>query len=190
MGWEGVGSVGLLATVNRSRTLGVLWSRARIWVRSADRPECRLIFPTRLCPFPFSLILVKGFFLVAQRVRLFFNLCAWEVCLHICLHTMCVLGAHRGHKTASDPRELELQTVVSPVWVLAIEHGPCARAARALNCSALSIHAHTRIPAELLLFRVFLSRQRNESRAGRFYVSHGLVPQVPLRASVSPDVSE
>lgn len=67
---------------------------------------------------------------------------------------MCVLGAHGGLKTASDPRELELQMVVGPVWVLAIEHGPCARAARALNCLALSTHTHTLIPAELLLFRV------------------------------------
>lgn len=66
---------------------------------------------------------------------------------------MRVLGAHGGHKTASDPRELELQMVVGPVWVLAIEHGPCAREARALNCLALSTHTPL-IPAELLLFRV------------------------------------
>jgi hypothetical protein len=38
----------------------------------------------------------------------------WMVfCLHVCLCTMCVPCAHKGQKRASDPLELDFQTVVS-----------------------------------------------------------------------------
>lgn len=33
--------------------------------------------------------------------------------LHVCVCTMCVSDAHRGHKRVSEPLELELQMVVS-----------------------------------------------------------------------------
>lgn len=37
----------------------------------------------------------------------------WMFCLHVCMCTICVLGAYRGQKTVSYPLELELWTVVS-----------------------------------------------------------------------------
>lgn len=47
------------------------------------------------------------------------------VLLHICLCTVCVLGAHRGHKRALDQKELELWMIVNyhvyagnQTWVL------------------------------------------------------------------------
>lgn len=41
--------------------------------------------------------------------------------LKVCLFTLCMPGAHGGHKRASDHLELELQAVISLVWVLGIE---------------------------------------------------------------------
>lgn len=55
-------------------------------------------------------------------------------CLHVCTCAMCVPGAHGVQKRASDP--LELVAVSHPV-AAGTKHESSARAARALNCTAM-----------------------------------------------------
>lgn len=56
-------------------------------------------------------------------LALFFILCVMVFCLHICLGTTCMLGAHGGQKRAAYPLGLELEMVVLPrgCW----ESNPC-----------------------------------------------------------------
>lgn len=54
--------------------------------------------------------------------------------LHACLFTMCISDALRGHKTVSDPQELELQIIVSHHVGAGIEPWYSGRADSALNC--------------------------------------------------------
>jgi len=52
---------------------------------------------------------------------------------------LCLCGAHKGQKRASDLLELELQVVVGCLmWVLGTELRSFARAANTLNCRAVS----------------------------------------------------
>lgn len=48
-------------------------------------------------------------------------LCVWVICLHVCLHTVCVPHARGGH--FQDPLELELQKVVATLWVWELNPG-------------------------------------------------------------------
>ena len=68
-------------------------------VRKELNVECTLA----LCGFSTLPLLIIFFY---------FILCVWIFCLHVCLCIMCVPGACRGQKRASDPVELELQIVV------------------------------------------------------------------------------
>lgn len=54
---------------------------------------------------------------------------------HVCLHATCVPGAFNSQSWVSDPKGIELQTLVSSHVVLGIEPKPgfSARAIRALN---------------------------------------------------------
>lgn len=42
--------------------------------------------------------------------------------MHVCMYSMCMPGAHRGHNGASDPL-VDLEMVVSTRWVLRIKLG-------------------------------------------------------------------
>ena len=61
-----------------------------------------------------------------------FILRVWVFCLHVCLCTMCV-HVHRGQKRAVSLLELELQMVLSRMWVLGIESRSSERATNALS---------------------------------------------------------
>lgn len=52
-----------------------------------------------------------------------------------------VFGAHGGQKRVLDPLKLELQMILSHLWVLGIEPGSCGRAASDLHVSSLNIIA-------------------------------------------------
>lgn len=56
--------------------------------------------------------------------------CMWTFCLHVCLCTTCMYGAHRDQKRVSDTLKLELHTVVDHHE--GIESGSPRRAASAL----------------------------------------------------------
>jgi hypothetical protein len=58
----------------------------------------------------------------------------WVFCLHICLCTVCVPGAHGSQRRVSDPLELELQFVVSCHVVLGIKPRSSEKVVSSLNC--------------------------------------------------------
>lgn len=55
------------------------------------------------------------------RLYFYFILCIWVFSLHICLCSICVLGVHRGQKTASNPLWLELLDGCEPPGSARIE---------------------------------------------------------------------
>jgi hypothetical protein len=77
---------------------------------------------------------------------------------HICLHTTWKPHAQGGQKSALDPLQMELQTVVTAMWVLGIKPGSSERVAMLLtfepsllkmNIVAMSFKS-TRIPYKIL----------------------------------------
>jgi hypothetical protein len=66
--------------------------------------------------------------LVFIKKKFFFNLlvCVWVFCPHVWLCPWCL-------QRLSDPLELELQMVVTALWVLRIEPGSFGRVVSALN---------------------------------------------------------
>lgn len=62
-----------------------------------------------------------GIFLMAlQFVLMFFT----YLCVYMSRSTLGGSGPHRGQKRVSQPLELELQKVASPLWVLGAKLGP------------------------------------------------------------------
>jgi len=61
------------------------------------------------------------------------RLCVWVFCLHGHLCITCGPDDQRGQKRTADPLGLELQMVVSSLWVLGFDLQSCGRAVRALN---------------------------------------------------------
>jgi hypothetical protein len=53
--------------------------------------------------------------------------------MHVCLCIMCMFGAHRGQRRASDLLELSYRQLWPTMWVLRLEPKFFGRAARALN---------------------------------------------------------
>lgn len=51
----------------------------------------------------------------------------------VSLYIMCMHGAHRGDKSPSDPLELEVEMVVSAMWVLRIEVRSSGRTTSVVN---------------------------------------------------------
>jgi hypothetical protein len=97
-------------------------------VGSSDCCRCTLLSPESPSWYLTSL----SFFKFILYVGMF--------CLHKCLGTTCVSGTHRGQQRLLDPPppEMELQIVVSTMWLLGIEPRSSGRAASALSHQATS----------------------------------------------------
>jgi len=63
-------------------------------------------------------------------------LCTWVFCQYLYMSTMCVLDTCGSQKRVSDPLELELQMVVSHMWVPGTELRSSARAVSTSDCWA------------------------------------------------------
>lgn len=64
---------------------------------------------------------------------IYFILCVFVFCLHVCICTIYMPGSHGVQKRVSDPLELELWMVMSTLWMVGIEHGFSARATHVFN---------------------------------------------------------
>ena len=74
-------------------------------------------FETRLYQFVlyqfFPLLVSLTIYTLGIFQIIIFILSIYMFCLHECMHTVCIPGAHGGQKRTSDAMELKLQMVVS-----------------------------------------------------------------------------